>query len=86
MFVLIKTRHSISCRVYRGERYFTAYGVGYDDQFYISCYGGLVNVITTIDATKMFADEKEQRKACGGDFCDQALKTSIEVSEKTQKQ
>lgn len=47
---------------------------------------GLVNVTTTIDATKMFADEKEQRKACGGDFCDQALKTSIEVLEKAQKQ
>lgn len=47
---------------------------------------GMYDVTTTIDATKMFVDEKEQRKACGGDFCDQELKTSIELSEKAQKQ
>lgn len=47
---------------------------------------GMYDVTTTIDATQMFVDEKEQRKACDGDFCDQALKTSIEISEKAQKQ
>lgn len=47
---------------------------------------GMYDVITTIDATQMFVDEKEQRKACADDFCDQALKTSIVISEKAQKQ
>lgn len=47
---------------------------------------GFVVVTTTIDATKMFADEKKARQACGGDFCDQILKTSVQVSEKVKKQ
>ncbi|MES2803906.1 MAG: hypothetical protein V4654_15545 [Bdellovibrionota bacterium] len=47
---------------------------------------GMYDVTLTIDATKMFVDEKEQRKACGDNFCDLVLKTSISVSEKATKQ
>lgn len=41
-------------------------------------------VTLTIDATKMFADENKKREACGGDFCDGEILTSIEVKEKIQ--
>lgn len=41
---------------------------------------GLYEVTQEIDATKMFADEKQMRKNCGGDFCDGKLKTSITVT------
>ncbi len=47
---------------------------------------GMYNVTQTIDATKVFADEKKQRDACGDDFCDQALKSSIVVTETAKKQ
>lgn len=43
---------------------------------------GFYNVTTTIDATKVFSDDKAARKACGGSFCDLTLKSSVEVSEK----
>jgi chromosome condensin MukBEF MukE localization factor len=47
---------------------------------------GMVDVTHTINATKMFVDEREARKACGDDFCDKELKTSIEVTETAVKQ
>lgn len=46
---------------------------------------GMYKVTTTIDATKMFSDEKKEREACGGDFCDLKLKTSVSTSEKVEK-
>lgn len=46
---------------------------------------GMYKVTTTIDATKMFSDEKKERQACGGDFCDLKLKTSVTTSEKAEK-
>lgn len=42
---------------------------------------GFVEVTYTIDATKMFADEKAERTKCGGDFCDLKLQTSVSVTE-----
>lgn len=42
---------------------------------------GFVKVTQRVDATKMFSDEKAAREACGDDFCDLELKTSIEVKE-----
>jgi hypothetical protein len=47
---------------------------------------GMVEVTQTIDATKMFSDEQKLRKQCGGDFCDQTLKTSVDVKETAKKQ
>lgn len=46
---------------------------------------GLIEVTQTIDATKIFSDELKARKACGGDFCDQDLKTSVEITEIIKK-
>lgn len=46
---------------------------------------GMVEVTQTIDATKMFLDEKKARKKCGFNFCDQDLKTTLEVSEVVKK-
>jgi hypothetical protein len=42
---------------------------------------GFYEVTLKIDATQMFVDEKTTRKICGGDFCDEDLKTSITVTE-----
>lgn len=47
---------------------------------------GMVEVTQTIDAVKMFSDEEKLRKQCGEDFCDQILKTSVDVKETTKKQ
>lgn len=47
---------------------------------------GMYDVTTTIDATKMFSDEKKAREACGGDFCDLVLKSSISVTESAKLQ
>ncbi len=47
---------------------------------------GMVEVTQTIDATKMFSDEQKLRKQCDGDFCDQTLKTTVEVKETAKKQ
>jgi len=44
----------------------------YQDTMVIATY--------TVDATKVFADEKELRKKCGGDFCDTDLKSSVIVT------
>lgn len=41
---------------------------------------GLVEVTQTIDATKLFSDEKKIRNPCDG-FCDQEFKSSVEVQE-----
>lgn len=40
---------------------------------------GMYDVKTIIDATKMFSDEKKAREACGGDFCDQVLKSTVQT-------
>ncbi len=42
---------------------------------------GMYIVTQTIDATKVFADEQKIRIACGDDFCDQELNSSIEITE-----
>lgn len=42
-------------------------------------------VTYTIDATQVFSDEKKQRAACGGDFCDVDLKTSVNITETIKK-
>ena len=47
---------------------------------------GMYNVTQTIDATKVFSDEKALRLSCGGDFCDQTLKSSVVVKESAKKQ
>nr|BFD62533.1 hypothetical protein BdHM001_12140 [Bdellovibrio sp. HM001] len=41
--------------------------------------GTLTDITHTIDTNQMFIDERKVREACGGDFCDQTLKTSVEV-------
>lgn len=46
---------------------------------------GLEEVTRSIDSTRMFIDEQAARKACNGDFCDQKLKTSVEVKEVSRK-
>lgn len=45
---------------------------------------GFVTVTSTIDATKMFSDEKKMRENCEG-FCDGELNTSVVVTEKVKK-
>lgn len=47
----------------------------YRDEF------GMQDITYTIDTNKMFLDEEKMRSACGNDFCDGELKTSIEVKE-----
>lgn len=47
---------------------------------------GFYDVTLTIDATKVFSDEKTLRQSCGDDFCDQTLKSTIRVTETAQKQ
>ncbi|AHZ85155.1 hypothetical protein Bb109J_c2465 [Bdellovibrio bacteriovorus] len=46
---------------------------------------GIQDITYTIDTNQMFIDEDKMRKACGGDFCDGELKTSIEVKETLKK-
>jgi len=46
---------------------------------------GMFEVTQTINATKIFSDENKLRKNCGGDFCDETLKTSISISEIAKK-
>ncbi|WP_347357987.1 hypothetical protein [Bdellovibrio sp.] len=41
--------------------------------------GALTDITHTVDTNQMFIDERKARTACGGDFCDQTLKTSVEV-------
>ncbi len=52
--------------------------IEYRDEF------GMTEVTHTIDATKMFSDEREMLKKCGDDFCDGELKTSIQITETTK--
>ena len=47
---------------------------------------GFYDVTLTIDATKVFSDERSLRQSCGDDFCDQMLKSTIKVTETSQKQ
>lgn len=47
---------------------------------------GMVEVTQTIDASKIFSDEKKIRSQCGTDFCEQTLKTTVEVTETAKKQ
>ena len=42
---------------------------------------GMTEVTQTINANKMFSDEREMLKKCGDGFCDGELKTSIQVTE-----
>lgn len=42
---------------------------------------GIQDVTYTIDTTQAFIDEENKRKACGDDFCDGELDTTIEVKE-----
>jgi hypothetical protein len=46
---------------------------------------GMYEVSQTINASKMFVDEKALRDQCGDRFCDHTLKTTIEVTEKVKK-
>jgi hypothetical protein len=46
---------------------------------------GMYEVAQTIDTTPMFIEEKKVRSACGGDFCDTVLKTTISVTETAKK-
>jgi hypothetical protein len=41
---------------------------------------GMLEMVYTIDATSLFSDEKKLREKCGGDFCDEDLKTKIWVT------
>lgn len=47
---------------------------------------GMYNVTLTINATKVFSDEKETRKNCNSAFCEQPIKSTIEVTEAVKKQ
>lgn len=51
----------------------------YRDEF------GMQDITYTIDTNKMFLDEEKMRNACGDDFCDGELKTSIEVTETAKR-
>lgn len=42
---------------------------------------GMKDVTYTLDTTQMFIDEERNRKACGQDFCDGGLNTTIQVKE-----
>lgn len=43
---------------------------------------GFYQITRTIDATKMFSDEKKTREKCGQDFCNEELKTEVKITEK----
>jgi len=47
---------------------------------------GMFEVTYTINAAKLFTDEKELRKKCEIDFCDVNFKTSVEVTESAKVQ
>ncbi|XGC81766.1 hypothetical protein ACES2L_04625 [Bdellovibrio bacteriovorus] len=47
--------------------------VGFDENYQMKEF------THTIDTTQMFIDESKARKNCGGGFCDDELKTSVEV-------
>ncbi len=55
------------------DKLFEVSFVEYRDQMY--------DVILTIDAAKLFADELMARKDCGEDFCDIDLESSVDVTE-----
>lgn len=46
---------------------------------------GMYLVTQTINAKKTFIDERQLRKSCGVDFCDQTLNTTVSVSETASK-
>lgn len=46
---------------------------------------GLAEVTYEVNATQMFVDENKMRNACGGDFCDGNLKSTISVKQLSVK-
>ena len=46
---------------------------------------GFAEVTYEVNATQMFIDENKMRSACGGDFCDENLKSTVSVKQLSVK-